>query len=457
MTRTPSALLVLSMFLLLAPARHPLAAEPSKELPSLAPTATPSPSEAPSSPQATPSPSPSPSPAPSPVAAPSTAPVAESAPARQKLPPGEKVIMIQIGAFQSARKAAWAAALLEGIGPSRVERIPGESKSTIYRVLVGDFRTLEEARTFVNETKLKALFPSLWINAVQLENQEIPSEPPTRAELARDPYFIQLNLHCDEGRKAGETTTLLQPESDAAKVEYKVSWSCIPDTYSATARADMENHPNHWSLAPQFGIGSLSTTNPATGNLNRSTLAYGASASYHRNWGGIGAFIELRALASAYSGDVPATGTRDMLIDSELQLGGRIVLTPRLELEPWFGGMTTHYLLGTAPADVHFEEYFQYAAGLRATWALVHLSERGSIDLTGGIGTVLPLNTGTLNIPTALAWNAGLSVHRFFNPKWSSLWSLRYESISQSVTQGATSMTQAESRFVLGFTVSFAP
>ncbi len=377
--------------------------------------------------------------------------------ARQNPNSAGNSIMIQIGAFQSARKAAWAAALLEGIGPARVERIQGESKSTIYRVLVGNFQTMEEAKRFVAETRLKAIFPSLWINAVQLENQEIPSEPPTPAELARDPYFIQLNLHCDEGRKAGETTTLLQPESDAAKVEYKISWSCIPDTYSAAARADMENHPSRWSLIPQFAIGSLSTSQGAAGNLNRSVLAYGAAASYHRNWGGLGAFIELRALASAYTGDVPTTGTRDMLIDSALELGGRIVLTPRLVLEPWFGGRTTHYLLGTTPSDVHFEEFFQFASGLRGHWALFQLSDRGSVDLTGGIGTLLPLNTGTLNIPTSLLWSAGISVHRFFNPKWSSLWSLRYESIAQSITQSSASMTQAESRLFLGFTISFAP
>lgn len=367
-------------------------------------------------------------------------------------PPSNPSYAVQVGAYTSIRKAAVIRAVLENLGPARVEKLTGDNGEPLYRVLVGAFPDIGTAERFAKESRLKALFPKLWLNPVSLDTP--PPRGPARTipveELEQDPYRVDMNLHCEDGKRHGLYQAILHPEDKSIDntVALAVHWNCIPNSPENWLARDQERNPSHWSLAPLMGFGSLSNTGAAAGSVEASDFAYGIQAALFRSFGGMGPTLEYRLLNHRYSAQGSLAGPT-FVVEHRLLVGARLPFLRRFEAEPLLGFSNRNFLLGSVASNRVFEGLLIPEMAVRGRVRLIELHDRGYIDFTGGFHYLFSTGSGALDAKPGSRLSFAIRARHFFPDTWGTDWFAEYGSLSQ----GVGVVAQAESLLAVG--VSF--
>src|SRR5690606_36049492 len=107
---------------------------------------------------------------------------------------GHRVYTVQVGAYPTLKQAAYLRAVVENLGPVRVEKA-GET----YRVLLGRFGDEAEAEKFVTKYRLKQLFPNLWVDVISSDISGGPGNGANEIPLAeqeKDTRTVNVDLYC---------------------------------------------------------------------------------------------------------------------------------------------------------------------------------------------------------------------------------------------------------------------
>lgn len=412
---------------------------------------TPVPSPTPSA-SPTPEASPSPLSAPTketPVTGPSPMPLSDvdSKPAQPLS--GKKKFTVQVGAYNSLRKAALLRSLLKEIGPVQVERIHSEKYESIYRVLVGEFDTEEQARRYLEAHHFKDLFKNVWINAISLggSDPDHPNEIIPEDTLEQDPYVVNVNLQCTNGRKYGTFKTELKPdEKDIQKdVDLKVQWNCISDIRERWLAKDELRSPSHVGLSALVGMGSLDLNDTTLGALSRSDFAYGLDFKAFRSFGGIGPTFEYRLINHRYTGSAAAISPQFFMTHRFL-VGARLPISHRFEFQPTFGYFTHGFLQGATANSAVVVDPFLSQVGIRFIYHFLELEDRTWFDLIGGYNYILPSSSALFTVNSGYDWSAKIQTSHFNRDNWGLNWFFEYS--SRSIT--TPGFTQGDSLFLLG-------
>lgn len=383
-------------------------------------------------------------------------------PGADELAPGRRDYGVQIGAYTSIRKAAIVKSIVENLAPARVDRIlgdgGGDSRETLYRVVVGRFKTMHEAERFARESRLKRLFPKLWMNPVSLE-AEPPIKPGHKVsdeELGVDPYHVEMALHCQDNKRHGTYRALLQPEPETkgSEVQLEVNWNCIPDPKENWRAAEAERNPTYFQLAPVASLGSLSTTNTVTGDLLKSTFSYGILVSAFKSLGGVGPTMEYRLLNRRYEGLAGGLNAIQFAFEHRAQVGMRLPFGHRFEIEPHFGFYTQLFHDGTSPATAAISQAWVPHAGGKARLHLIHIRDRAGVSLTAGYSFLFPTNWSGFNVNTGMEIMAQLRARNFFPSWWGTDWFMEYRYLNQGA---GNTTSQIESQFVMGVSLLISP
>jgi hypothetical protein len=356
---------------------------------------------------------------------------------------------VQIGAYTNLRKAAIIRDVVANLGPARVDKLTGDYGAILYRVLVGSFNSIEAAEQFAHDSRLKKLFPELWMNPVSLPSPNGKSEEVSKEDLKKDPHYLDMTLNCEAGKKWGQHRMVLLPEDKTVDNEMAltVHWNCIPNTPENWLARDTERNPSHWSIAPLAGFGGLSTTDP-TGERNAFNFSYGLQLAAFKSFGGMGPVAEYRVLNHRYTG---ATGmTKPMFVfENRLLVGARLPYKHWFEIEPLFGFMNHQFMQTPTPTTIRIESALVPQAALKFRYRLVEMTERAFIDFAGAYHHLFATETDTLDVRVGSLITFALRARHFFPQGWGADWFAEYSLTSQK----ANTVEQTESRFLIGLTL----
>jgi hypothetical protein len=361
-----------------------------------------------------------------------------------------KSYSIQIGAFTQLKKAAIIRAILENIGPTRVEKIQSERKDPLYRVLIGDFKTIEEAEKFSKQNRLERLFKGMWFNPVTVSNTATvaTAEVMTADDLDQDPQLVHVHLYCEDKKKYGDYRVELPNQKGASEdLSLKVNWSCQPVQKTSFAEKDRLRSPSHFFISPLFGAGSLSAKEASTfGNIDRTDFAYGAEVGAFKSFGGLGPTFEYRFLNHRFSGGNTEAPSPQFTFTHRALVGARLPLSHRFEFQPLFGFFTGALVQGPTASEVQFQNPILGQLGLRFTWHLMELSERTWLNLIFGYSHLLGSDSISFATSSGNEWNVKFQTRHFFPSDWGVDWFFEYTSRSQ----GTPTLDQSSSLIVLG-------
>jgi hypothetical protein len=357
----------------------------------------------------------------------------------------DKTFSIQVGAFNSLRKSAVIRSLLKNLGEVKVERIHTDENQSLYRVLLGNFKSTDEANEFAKSHQLSKLFEGVWINSVEITKSESEIIPPET--LDQDPYVVHIQLYCEEKKKYGDYFAELQPdEKDSQRnVELKLSWNCIPNLSERWLAKDEERSPSHFFVTPLFGLGNVNASDSSWGSLNRFDLSYGVELGAFKSLGGMGPTFEYRILNHRLSGDSQVAAPEFKLTHRAL-LGARLPLSHRLEFQPLFGLFTSNFIEGTSISQLQMDQTLLSQLGFRATWHLLELTDRTWFNVTAGFSHLFGSTQDSLTIQSGTEVSLKFQARHFFRNDWGIDWFFEYFNHSQ----GTSSLQQSNSLVLVG-------
>lgn len=367
---------------------------------------------------------------------------------------GFRIYYIQVGAFPTLRQASYLRSVIQNLGPSRVEKT-GQT----YRVLLGQFGDAEKAEAFIQETRLRTLFPALWVDILTSDIADGPGNGVTEVPLTeqeKDTRTINVGLYCgSEGPKAERRGSYLaqftpDPGQADATPSMEIKWSCInsAQVLDDWAQKNRERNPSYLGVAPLIAMGSLSQSGGALGELGLSHFSYGLQLSAFKSLGGIGPVLEYRLINARYSG---GSGTPTPIFDLQqsAMAGVRLPFAHRFEAEPLAGFVTQSFLQGTTLGDASFKSIWTPHISGRLRLRVIEFTDRASLDLSGGFGYFVPATNSEIDGASGSVVTGQFRLRHFSNEGWGSDWFVEYNSYVRS-SNGAT---QGESMLRIG--VSF--
>jgi hypothetical protein len=380
---------------------------------------------------------------------------------------GHRVHYVQLGTYPTLREASYLRSVVQNLGPTRVEQ-----KDGAYRVLLGRFGDPGQAEAFVKEHRLRKLFPGLWVDVLSSDISGGPGNGAVEIPLTeqeKDLRFLQIDLHCGkdaEGieRKTGRYTAQFVPEpgQTGPAPSMEIHWSCatasaapaqpqpvpVDDKAAEWAAKDRERNPSFVGIAPMAAMGSFSATGGTLGALSLTHFSYGFQLSAFKSFGGIGPIAEYRLINARYGGGT-GVATPFFSLQHDARVGVRLPFAHRFEIEPMGGFASQAFLLGTSLSDASFKSIWTPLVAGRVRLRLFELSNRASIDLTGGYAYFLPGTNADVAATSGSVIMGQLRARHFTTDSWGADWFFEFNSISR----GATGLTQGENLFKVG--VSF--
>ncbi len=352
---------------------------------------------------------------------------------------------VQVGTYQSIRRAQILRSTLENIGPSRIDEIQGDHGEPMYRVLVGKFKSSQEAREFSDRHFFPKLFPRVWVHPVADMSGVTSSSSDLNTKLLDDPYLVQVNLHCQDGRRRGTQMTTIRPEPElrGSEVDIAVNWNCYLDAPESFHKRDEELRPSHVFLTPELQTGTLKGAQDS----QRSEFSYGGEIGAFRNFGAFGAGLGYRLLNRRF------TGTPDLLdfaLDNTLRTWVSIHFRENFSITPEFEFRKRPMLItGLTSGALEYYSTILPAVSLRADIELLNIGERTRIYLTPRYQLIGTSTSDGITISTGTSWYVELRTHSAFQERVAGEWFARYGAISQPTSAG----NQSETQFTFGFSI----
>lgn len=352
---------------------------------------------------------------------------------------------IQVGTYQSVRRAQILRSTLENISPARIDEIEGDQGQPMYRVVVGKFPTAKEAKEFSDRHFFPKLFPRVWVHPVADPKGYVVATSEANTKLLDDPYLVQVNLHCQDGRRRGTHLTTLRPEPElrGSEVELAVNWNCYLDAPENWKKREDAIRPSHFFIAPQMGFGTLK----GALDQQRSDFNYGGEVGLFRNFGAAGTGFAYRLLNRRFtaSGDI-----LDFALDHRVRGWVSMNISERLALVPEFEFQRRPLLVSNeAATGVEYAYRYLTAATLRADFQLFQIGERGRTYVSPKLQIIGGSDQDGLRIENGTAWGVELRTRSFFQEHVAGDWFVNYSSLTQNTSRG----NQAETMVTIGFSV----
>ncbi len=359
-----------------------------------------------------------------------------------------KEITIQIGTYNTLRKAATLRSILKEIGTIQVERIQSENKETLYRVLVGDFKTVEDANQFIKNYRLRDLFKDVWVNTIMIDTLNTQSIVSTDT-LEKDPFFIQVNLACENGQHYGTLKTELHPDekNSSRDVDLNVNWNCIANPTERWQAKDEKRSPTHLFIGALLGAGSLGMTDNTLGTTSRTDFSYGFQLGGFRSFGGTGPTFEYRLVNHRYNGSAD-TQSPQFFMAHRFLVGARLPVSHRLEFQPLLGFYTQSFLQGASDSVATLVDPLLSQVAIRTTLHLIELDQQAWFDLVASFHYLFPGTTPLFTLSSGYEYNLKIQTSSFFPDRLGINWFFEYSTKSLP----STTFTQNDTLFLLGIT-----
>ncbi len=360
---------------------------------------------------------------------------------------------------------------MNNLSPSRVEGIDDPKGGKVYRVLVGQFRSLRQADGFISENRLKKLFSERWVNAVRVDHSDVrpdqnvrkPGDPEPKESEVSDPYQLTAQLNC-EGTRQGEYKAQFKPDPEVkgSEVIVKVQWECTiknplapsenkkTDEPKPVEKGPQEGLPSYFALSGIGGYASVSANHPTLGNVSPAGIVYGGEFSAYSNlWHGIGPVLDYRFVARR----TQLAGAYQTSFDQRLNAGVNLPLGRFFDFQPVLGFFSQNFIADDGAGTQVFNTLYIPQFGLNVRLNILRPREGVSIDLMGKANYLIPLVLGAGEVTSGFQFGGALRTRMIYPKSFGGDWFLEYTYRMQS----HTSVWQTESNFIGGLTILLSP